>query len=546
MVKAFCAWLGALLLGLKGLAGETATAVATTTAGYVTGITVTSGGSGYADAPAVTLVGSGGTGAQARAVLSGDRVSEILVVSAGRGYLSATEVVIGPPSVLIKSRIPQLLVEGPAHARPALQVSLNPAGRFGWKPWITVDLSTGAGEFVDLSAEEAGTYYRLMVPPGQVGVSARAIATVRIGLVSKIAVTEVGLGYVEAPQVTVTGGGGTGASALALVNAGKVTDIVVISAGQGYVSAPLVEIAPPSALRLGIAAVTKIQLSGTAGASNQIQYLPAPAAAPAWRFLTNVAMGPGGSAVVDRSDAAFQRLYRSVPLGAPAGGPAGFVWIDPGEFQMGSPLTDPERFGGENLHTVMLTQGFWLGDHETTQAEYEAVTGINPSYFKGKERPVEQVSWYDAVEYCRKLTELERAAGRITAQQAYRLPREAEWEYAARAGTTGPRYGEMDAIGWYQANAGGETHPVMLKQPNAWGLYDMLGNVMEWCSDWRGGDLVGVETDPAGPVSGSSRVLRGGAYEFGARYCRASIRTSYAPGTRSLDFGFRPALSSVQ
>lgn len=545
-MKGFSALLGALLLGLTGLAGETATAVATATAGYVTGITVISGGSGYVDAPAVSLVGGGGTGAQAKAILSGDRVSEILLTSSGRGYLAAPEVGIEPPSGLIKSRIPKLLVEGPAHARPALQVSPDPSDPSGWKPWMTVDLSAGAVESVDLSPVETGSYYRLVVPAGQAGVPAKAVATVKIGLVSKINVTEGGLGYVDPPQVTLAGGGGTGASAIALVDAGKVTDIVVTSAGQAYRSAPVVEIAPPPALKLDIAAVTKIQVPGSAGASNQIQYLPAPGAAPSWRFLTNVAVGLGGAIVVDRFNASFQRLYRIVPLGAPAGGPAGFVWINPGEFQMGSPLTDPERFGGENLHTVMLTQGFWLGDHETTQAEYEAVTGINPSYFKGAERPVEQVTWYDAVEYCRKLTERERAAGRITAQQAYRLPTEAEWEYAARAGTTGPRYGDMDAIGWYQANAGGETHPVKLKRPNAWGLYDMLGNVMEWCSDWRGGDLVGVVTDPAGPDSGSSRVLRGGTYEFGARYCRASIRTSYEPGTRSLDFGFRPALSSVR
>jgi len=223
------------------------------------------------------------------------------------------------------------------------------------------------------------------------------------------------------------------------------------------------------------------------------------------------------------------------------------VWIPPGTFVMGSPSSEGGRDADEVQHTVTLTQGFWMSDHEVTQGEYQAVMGNNPSYFKGDlNRPVETVSWDEAVLYCQKLTERERAAGRITAQQAYRLPTEAEWEYAARAGTTGARYGELDTIAWWNGNAGNQTHPVKQKAPNAWGLYDMLGNVWEWCSDWSGEYPTGSVTDPTGPNSGSVRVIRGGSWDVGAGRARSAGRDRGVPGSRFSDLGFRPALSSVR
>lgn len=226
-----------------------------------------------------------------------------------------------------------------------------------------------------------------------------------------------------------------------------------------------------------------------------------------------------------------------------------WVWINPGTFVMGSPVSEADRYSGEVLHTVTLTQGFWMSDHETTQAEYQLVMGSNPSAWKGhgENLPVETVSWNDAVAYCQKLTERERAAGRITAQQAYRLPTEAEWEYAARAGTTGPRYGELDAIGWHNGNSGSEIHPVKQKAANAWGLYDMMGNVDEWCGDWYGDYPTGSVTDPSGPNSGSFRVHRGGSWFSDARFARSAFRYGwYDPGVRYYNLGFRPVLSSVR
>ena len=225
--------------------------------------------------------------------------------------------------------------------------------------------------------------------------------------------------------------------------------------------------------------------------------------------------------------------------------------------------TDPDRGINEVQHTVTLTRGFWMADHEVTQGEYQAVMGSNPSYFQGyPNRPVENLSWDEAVSYCQKVTNLERAAGRITAQQEYRLPSEAEWEYAARAGTTGARYTayeydvakSLDYIAWHKGNSdykglfnGPATHPVMGKFPNPWGLYDMMGNVSEWCADWYGDYPTGSVIDPTGPASGSGRVFRGGSAFDVATLVRSARRDpSPAPGYRSFGLGFRPALSPVR
>ena len=160
--------------------------------------------------------------------------------------------------------------------------------------------------------------------------------------------------------------------------------------------------------------------------------------------------------------------------------------------------------------------------------------GSNPSGFPecGLDCPVERVSWEDAQEFIRRLNAMDGAT-------TYRLPTEAEWEYAARAGTTGDRYGNLDAIAWCGENSGGRTHPVGGKVPNAWGLHDMLGNVWEWVEDWYGDYPGGTVTDPRGPGSGSYRVLRGGGWHFSASYCRSSRRNNGPPGIRDYGLGFR-------
>ncbi len=215
-----------------------------------------------------------------------------------------------------------------------------------------------------------------------------------------------------------------------------------------------------------------------------------------------------------------------------------FSFIPAGSFLMGSPDTDTEAYSDEKpQHQVTLTKPFLMLRNEVTQAQYEAVMGTNPSYFTGDTaRPVEPVSWYDAVSFCARLSQLESGA-------TYRLPTEAEWEYAARAGTTTRRYGAIDDIAWYSGNSSSTTHPVKQKLPNAWGLYDMLGNVWEWTGDWYGTYAHAALTDPTGPSTGSLRVLRGGSWGSVALDARAACRGNYGPGNTRDRLGFRPLRS---
>ncbi len=248
-----------------------------------------------------------------------------------------------------------------------------------------------------------------------------------------------------------------------------------------------------------------------------------------------------------------------------------FVWIPAGRFVMGSPEGEAGRYPDERQHEVTLSQGFWMGRYEVTQGEWEAVMGVgsNLSEFHlcGPQCPVERVSWYDVREFIRKLNAKEAGSG-----YEYRLPTEAEWEYAARAGTTAATpegdlriLGEynapvLDGQAWYLGNSGvtyegaGDcpgweerqyeaercgTHPVGMKLPNAWGLHDMLGNVWEWVGDWHGEYPSGSVTDPAGPRTGSYRVNRGGSWSYGARIVRSAFRNFHSPGSRSSLIGFR-------
>ena len=187
-----------------------------------------------------------------------------------------------------------------------------------------------------------------------------------------------------------------------------------------------------------------------------------------------------------------------------------------------------------------------MAETECTQGQWEMVMGSNPSNFKGANHPVEQVSWSDAVEYCRKLTVKQRGEGLLPGGWEWRVPTESEWEYGARAGTTGARYGELDTIAWWSGNSGSETHEVGGKQANAWGLHDMMGNVWEWCLDWSEGYPTGSVTDPSGPGSGLRRVFRGGSWDNDARGARSADRDGGDPGSRYSLLGFRPVLSSVR
>ena len=218
------------------------------------------------------------------------------------------------------------------------------------------------------------------------------------------------------------------------------------------------------------------------------------------------------------------------------------VWIPPGEFMMGSPSDEWGRDSVEHpQHTVRITRGFWLGKYEVTQAQWQSVIGSNPSHFKGDgSLPVEQVSWDDCQEFLRKPN------ARVKGGR-FRLPTEAEWEYACRAGTStrfgfGDSDGDLGDYAWYGDNSGSKTHRVGEKKPNAWGLHDMHGNVCEWCEDWYGDYPSGTVTDPTGPSSGSYRVNRGGSWINYPRYCRSARRNRLTPEDRDGTLGFRVVL----
>ena len=269
------------------------------------------------------------------------------------------------------------------------------------------------------------------------------------------------------------------------------------------------------------------------------------------------------------------------------GDPEGMVLIPAGTFLMGSPESEAERRDEETQHQVTISRPFYMGKYEVTQAEWEAVMGSNPSWFQGTNLPVEWVSWYDAIEYCNKLSEKEGLTSAYTIDKersdlnneidydviflygfvdsevrwfvtwdreanGYRLPTEAEWEYACRAGTTTPfstgnnlttNQANYNGNYPYNRNAKGEfreqTTAVGSFAPNAWGLYDMHGNVGEWCWDWYDDYSENNQTDPAGAVSGAGRVFHGGSWNTFGQGVRSAFRGYDNPGYRSNNGGFR-------
>ena len=246
--------------------------------------------------------------------------------------------------------------------------------------------------------------------------------------------------------------------------------------------------------------------------------------------------GPGAAANghAKASSARPSGALKTITL--PGGATMEMIWCGPGSFMMGSPVTEKGRFDDEPLHQVTLTKGFWLGKYEVTQRQWQSVMGRNPSKFKAPDRPVESVSWEDCNAFIRRLN--------VDLGGVARFPTEAEWEYACRAGSSNAVAGNglLVDMAWYDANSGNETHPVGKNQPNAWGFYDMHGNVLEWCYDWFGkiGDHA---IDPKGNASGSFRVLRGGCWFFFARDCRSAYRLKRDPDLRNAIYGFRLACS---
>ena len=228
-----------------------------------------------------------------------------------------------------------------------------------------------------------------------------------------------------------------------------------------------------------------------------------------------------------------------------------------GSFIMGSPENELGREDrlDEKLHSVIISKPFYIGKYEVTQSQYSALMDENPSRFIGANNPVETVSYEDAKAFCDKMNL--KYLNILPKGYKFALPTEAQWEYACRAGTNSALNNgknltkiegdcpNLDEVAWYSENSGKTTHEVGQKKPNAWGIYDMHGNVWEWCRDWYGEYPKDDATDPTGAYSGSDRVFRGGGWDGGAGLCRSAFRHYFNPDLRGGILGFRLALVPV-
>jgi len=305
-----------------------------------------------------------------------------------------------------------------------------------------------------------------------------------------------------------------------------------------------------------------LSITGAVGTVYSVEYVTDLAQTNDWRCLEFLQLPASPYLWADKSaPATGKRFYRAQVFGAPTN----MAFIPPGTFRMGSPPEEVGRYDWEGPQTaVTISRGFWMGKYEVTQGEYSAVMGSNPSCFQppsataDTKRPVESVNWLDVTNYCATLTQRERAAGRIATNAVYRLPTEAEWEYACRGWTStrfsygdDPGYTNLSNYAWCLDNSGGTTHPVGQKLPNPWGLYDMHGNVWEWCQDWYGDYAGGIAVDPRGPATGDAYgVCRGGGWGGwdgwgGARDCRSAYRQVINPDHWP-GIGFRVVLAPGQ
>jgi formylglycine-generating enzyme required for sulfatase activity len=319
-----------------------------------------------------------------------------------------------------------------------------------------------------------------------------------------------------------------------------------------------------------------LTLTGVVGTVYSIQYAADLSPTNLWVGRTLLQAKAGSTLWTDPSaPAPSQRFYRAVSVAASAD--TNLVFIQPGTFTMGSPANEAERQTDETQHIVTISRGFWMEKYLVTQGDYLGVVGSNPSYFRNGTNafpggtggtitnelihPVEQVSWHDATNYCALRTQQERAAGLIPTNYVYRLPTESEWEYADRAGTTTAFYlgsglssAQANFFGQYEYDASvgtitnpsgiylGITTPVGSYAPNPWELYDMIGNLAEWCQDFYGTYPTGSVIDPQGPATGSYRVLRGGYWHDHARYFRSAGRIPDSPDSKFYNIGFRVVL----
>jgi len=338
-----------------------------------------------------------------------------------------------------------------------------------------------------------------------------------------------------------------------------------LAGAWGITASALGQTAPGLALQL-TNGVARLSVTGDAGSACTIQFATNLSPGATWGTLSNYTLFSSPGQIADPAGATTgARFYRVSILV-----PTNMAWVEPGTFVMGSPTNEAARGADEIQHSVTQTNGFYIAKYLVTQGAYLALMNTNPSYYNTNNlftqdltRPVEQVSWYDASNFCQKLTQQAQAAGQVFTNWSYRLPSEAEWEYACRAGTITPLYygsnlfsGMANFDGNYQYIGGfgtsnnpsgtflDRTTSVGSYQPNAWGLYDMAGNVSEWCQDWYGAYPTNAVTNPLGPATGTERVLRGGALNSIGADCRSADRDATEPAFGFNTVGFRVVLSA--